>query len=112
MWFGSHGDNDATNQHCLSLFKSFSSYDTVTQPHDASGQLLSENTTIVVFSEMGRTPQLNATLGKDHGPYLCCCGDGVVFYGYLVGSMNCIRVCLLILQVGFYGRWSICRLNR
>lgn len=33
------------------------------------GAALSESTVLMVFSEMGRTPQLNATNGKDHWPY-------------------------------------------
>jgi hypothetical protein len=33
---------------------------------------LREETVVVVLSEMGRTPQLNATLGKDHWPYTSC----------------------------------------
>jgi hypothetical protein len=34
-----------------------------------SGAPLSEETVVVVLSELGRTPLLNATLGKDHWPY-------------------------------------------
>jgi hypothetical protein len=34
-----------------------------------SGASLADETVIVVLSEMGRTPQLNAGLGKDHWPY-------------------------------------------
>ncbi len=33
------------------------------------GPTLADETVVVVLSEMGRTPQLNATLGKDHWPY-------------------------------------------
>lgn len=33
------------------------------------GQALVDQTVVVVLSEMGRTPQLNATNGKDHWPY-------------------------------------------
>ena len=62
----------------------------MTQLHstrDANGQLLSENTTVVVFSEMGRTPQLNATLGKDHWPYtsVLLWGTGLSNMGVLGG---------------------------
>ena len=33
------------------------------------GGALSERTVVVVLSEMGRTPGLNSTLGKDHWPF-------------------------------------------
>lgn len=36
---------------------------------DVHGVPLSESTTVVVFSEMGRTPALNGTAGKDHWPF-------------------------------------------
>ena len=36
---------------------------------DLSGQPLIESTTVMVLSEMGRTPKLNITNGKDHWPY-------------------------------------------
>ena len=35
----------------------------------SSATTLAEETIVVVQSEMGRTPQLNATNGKDHWPY-------------------------------------------
>ncbi len=34
-----------------------------------AGGSLAEETVLVVLSELGRTPQLNATAGKDHWPY-------------------------------------------
>ena len=39
---------------------------------------LAEETTVVVMSEMGRTPALNANLGKDHWPFtsVMIVGDG------------------------------------
>ncbi len=40
--------------------------DTTTGP---SGLPLSEDTLVLVLSEMGRTPALNGVLGKDHWPY-------------------------------------------
>ena len=36
---------------------------------DLSGAPLIESTTVMVLSEMGRTPKLNITNGKDHWPY-------------------------------------------
>jgi len=40
---------------------------------------LAEETTVVVMSEMGRTPALNANLGKDHWPFtsVMVIGDGI-----------------------------------
>ena len=40
---------------------------------------LADETVVVVLSEMGRTPQLNATAGKDHWPYtsVMLIGDGI-----------------------------------
>ena len=54
---------------------------------------LADETVVVVLSEMGRTPQLNASDGKDHWPYTCTMvtgpnivGDRVYgefdYYGY------------------------------
>lgn len=34
-----------------------------------AGGTLADQTTVVVMSEMGRTPDMNSTLGKDHWPY-------------------------------------------
>ncbi|GDX83899.1 hypothetical protein LBMAG42_57100 [Deltaproteobacteria bacterium] len=41
---------------------------------------LADETVVIVLSEMGRTPMLNAFLGKDHWPYTSAMvfGDGVV----------------------------------
>ena len=36
---------------------------------DNTGQPLIETTTVVVLSEMGRTPVYNSSAGKDHWPY-------------------------------------------
>ena len=43
-----------------------------------SAPTLAEETTVVVMSEMGRTPALNANLGKDHWPFtsVMVIGDG------------------------------------
>lgn len=67
-----------------------------TQPGELGGSLADE-TMVVVLSEMGRTPQLNAGEGKDHWPYtsVLFCGPGVtgdrvvggldsLYYGELV----------------------------
>ncbi len=48
------------------------------QPGEVS-ESLADETVVVVLSEMGRTPQLNATDGKDHWPYTCTmvCGPNI-----------------------------------
>lgn len=57
-------------------------------PGMAGGSLLDE-TTVVVLSEMGRTPQLNANLGKDHWPYTSAMllGSGVAG-GQMLGAFD------------------------
>jgi uncharacterized protein (DUF1501 family) len=44
-----------------------------------TGQALSEEVCVVVFSEMGRHPKLNSTRGKDHWTFTSAmlCGSGV-----------------------------------
>ena len=89
LGWDSHGDNDATQSGLFeSLFGSLTRL--MTQLHstrDEQGLLLSETTTVVVFSEMGRTPQLNATLGKDHWPYtsMLLWGSGLSGRGIMGG---------------------------
>ncbi|MCP4807601.1 MAG: DUF1501 domain-containing protein [Proteobacteria bacterium] len=64
-----------------------------TRPGPAGGSLLDE-TCVVVFSEMGRAPQLNAMFGKDHWTYTSAMllGSGVaggqVVGGYDVGLIG------------------------
>ena len=43
--------------------------DTLHQTRGQSGRPLIEETTVVVYSEMGRTPLYNAEGGRDHWPY-------------------------------------------
>ena len=43
--------------------------DRLYQNTDSSGAPLIDNTTVMVLSEMGRTPKLNVMNGKDHWPY-------------------------------------------
>lgn len=54
-----------------------------------SAPTLADETTVVVLSEMGRTPALNATNGKDHWPYTSAMviGDGVTG-GRVVGGVD------------------------
>ena len=46
---------------------------------DDRGMMLSDNTVVVVCSEMGRTANLNATNGKDHWPFtsVMMLGNGI-----------------------------------
>jgi len=71
LGWDSHADNDDTQS---TLFEGlFSGLGQLMQLLHAtpgtSATTLAEETIVVVQSEMGRTPQLNATLGKDHWPY-------------------------------------------
>ncbi|MGC6508190.1 MAG: DUF1501 domain-containing protein [Myxococcota bacterium] len=71
LGWDSHADNDAAQSGLFEgLFAGLMALkDALQNTVDTNGQLLSDNTYVVVASEMGRTPQLNATLGKDHWPY-------------------------------------------
>lgn len=53
------------------------------------GGTLRDETTVVVLSEMGRTPLLNGFLGKDHWPYtsVMVVGDGMTT-GRVVGALD------------------------
>ncbi len=66
-----HANNDATQTVLWeSLFQGLA---LLMQQLDStpgtSSPTLAEETTVVVISEMGRTPMLNGTIGKDHWPY-------------------------------------------
>jgi uncharacterized protein (DUF1501 family) len=71
LGWDSHANNDETQSQLFeSLFGSLNQL--MHQLHvrrDDNGQLLSENTVVVVCSEMGRTANLNSTNGKDHWPF-------------------------------------------
>ncbi|MBM74622.1 MAG: hypothetical protein CMK59_04405 [Proteobacteria bacterium] len=66
-----HADNDA--QQSMLFEQLFDALLTLKiglgQREDRMGRALSSTTVVVVLSEMGRTPKLNGTLGKDHWPY-------------------------------------------
>ncbi len=71
LGWDSHADNDATQSELFEglfqgLNRLMSLLDVTPGP---DGRSLVEQTVVVVFSEMGRTPQKNATDGKDHWPY-------------------------------------------
>lgn len=91
----SHTQNDTTqSSNFESLFSGLVSLmeGLRTSPGEVTDSLADE-TVVVVLSEMGRTPQLNSSDGKDHWPYTCTMvvgpnivGDRVYgefdYYGY------------------------------
>lgn len=71
LGWDSHADNDDTQSVLFEgLFSGLSQLLQLLQttPGQTAASLADE-TVVVVLSEMGRTPQLNPTLGKDHWPY-------------------------------------------
>jgi hypothetical protein len=85
-----HSDIDAQTGHYEDLFESLSALmiDLDTRSGPGGGSLLDE-TTIVVFSEMGRTPLLNPGGGKDHWTWTSALVIGAgVAGGRVVGSYD------------------------
>lgn len=78
----SHTNNDAAQTVLWDqLFSGLSELRTMLATTPApSGNPLSDEVVVVVMSEMGRTPQLNGTNGKDHWPYTSAMlwGAGIV----------------------------------
>ena len=69
LW-DSHSDNDVFQQWLWEeLFTGLSELCSSLQSIPTSGGSMLDETTIVVASDMGRAPALNASLGKDHWPY-------------------------------------------
>jgi uncharacterized protein (DUF1501 family) len=67
-----HSDNDDTQSALFEgLFGGLNQLIALLQstPGVVAGGTLLDETLVVVLSEMGRTPKLNNTLGKDHWPY-------------------------------------------
>lgn len=71
LGWDSHADNDDTQSPLFeALFSGLAQLvELLEQTPGPAGGSLADQTVVVVMSEMGRTPQLNATLGKDHWPY-------------------------------------------
>lgn len=71
LGWDSHADNDETQSTLFeALFGGLAQLmELLDQTPGDAGGTLADQTVVVVMSEMGRTPQLNATLGKDHWPY-------------------------------------------
>jgi len=66
-----HSNNDDLQSGCFDhLFQYVNQLGTLLESTlDSTGRPLMETTTVVVLSEMGRTPVYNSNRGKDHWPY-------------------------------------------
>ncbi|GDX78698.1 hypothetical protein LBMAG42_05090 [Deltaproteobacteria bacterium] len=87
----SHAINDLTQTELFeSLFSDLSSLMAkLAAATGPDGGSLADTTTVVVMSEMGRTPTLNASAGKDHWPYTSVMYIGGGFTGdRVVGSFD------------------------
>lgn len=86
-----HSSNDDLQSGCMDyLFQHLNRLGTLLQTTpDGSGNPLIDSTTVVVLSEMGRTPVYNSNLGKDHWPYtsMLMFGHGVAG-GRVVGATD------------------------
>jgi len=85
-----HQDIDAQSLNFEELFayllQAMEDLDTRTAP---SGEPLAESLTIVLFSEMGRTPQLNTQGGKDHWTFTSAVLIGAgILGGQVVGGVD------------------------
>ena len=71
LGWDSHANNDDTQSELFeTLFGSLNQLMHQLQVRqDDTGTMLSDNTVVVVCSEMGRTANLNSTNGKDHWPF-------------------------------------------
>jgi uncharacterized protein (DUF1501 family) len=69
--FDTHGDNTGQNGSFQNVFTFLDGFLTALAAEAGAGGTgnLLDQTTIVVCSEFGRTPRLNADLGKDHHPW-------------------------------------------
>jgi uncharacterized protein (DUF1501 family) len=69
--FDTHGDNTGQNQSFENVFTFLDGFLTAlaAEPGAGGGASLLDQTTVVVCSEFGRTPRLNADGGKDHHPW-------------------------------------------
>jgi uncharacterized protein (DUF1501 family) len=67
----SHSENHLNQSQAFdaSFFQLKGLLDRLHENTDLRGEPLIESTTVMVLSEMGRTPKLNITNGKDHWPY-------------------------------------------
>lgn len=91
QFWDSHNSNDVQQNACFqNLFTELSSLlEHLASTRDQNNQSLLETTTIMVVSEMGRTPIYNSAQGKDHWPYtsMLLMGAGVRG-GQVIGATN------------------------
>jgi uncharacterized protein (DUF1501 family) len=87
----SHSNNDPTqSSNFEGLFSGLNELmSLLSQTNGPDGKALAEDTVVVVMSEMGRTPALNAQDGKDHWPYssMMLVGPGLTG-GRVVGGFD------------------------
>ncbi len=87
----SHSGNDESQSGCFEYLFEQLVYlaDSLERTVDNDGVPLSESTTVMVLSEMGRTPVYNTAEGKDHWPYtsMLIFGAGVEG-GQVVGATD------------------------
>ncbi len=91
LGWDTHADNDDTQSYLWEeLFSGLTDLMArlAGEPGDV-GATLADETVVVVMSEMGRTPQLNGTNGKDHWPYtsVLVVGPGVTG-GRVIGDYD------------------------
>lgn len=76
-----HSDNRRQSDHFEELFEVLGGLmdDLEARPSPTGAGTLADDTTVVVWSEMGRTPGLNTSAGKDHWTFTSCMliGGGV-----------------------------------
>lgn len=95
--FDTHNDNTQQNNSWMGVFTFLNAFCTglAGQPGIRASSLLDE-TTIIYFSEFGRTPQLNDQNGKDHHPWnsMLVMGKGVApgVYGQTDGNQKGVKV--------------------
>ena len=86
-----HSDNRRQSDHFEELFDVLGDLmrELTLRPSPNGSGALSDNTTVVVWSEMARTPSLNTSNGKDHWTFTSCLviGDGVTG-GRVVGGFD------------------------
>ncbi|MCP4808046.1 MAG: DUF1501 domain-containing protein [Proteobacteria bacterium] len=86
-----HSDNSRQSDHFEELFEVLSDLmdDLALRPSPGGSGTLADETTVVVWSEMARTPALNTSNGKDHWTFTSCMlvGDGITG-GRVVGGFD------------------------
>jgi uncharacterized protein (DUF1501 family) len=90
LGWDTHGGNEIQGWHFEELFGALiGSMESLEQRLGPTGQALSEEVCVVVFSEMGRHPKLNSHQGKDHWTFTSAmlCGAGV-YGGRVVGGYD------------------------